>query len=82
MTALAKIGFVETKLFLREPQTTFFTFAFPLLMLVVFATIYQLDGDSTNRLGRQAIGTMITGFAGMVIATTGFGNAEHDSPLS
>ena len=60
MTALTKIGFVETKLFLREPQTMFFTFAFPVLMLIVFASIAQLDGDSVNLVGQQSIGRMIT----------------------
>ena len=53
MTTLAKIGFVETKLFLREPQTVFFTFAFPLLMLVIFASINRVDGDSVNRLASR-----------------------------
>ncbi len=70
MTALAKIGFVETKLFLREPQTMFFTFAFPLLMLVVFASINRIDGDSVTAVGRQAAGVMITGYAGMIVAIT------------
>ena len=70
MQALAKIGVMETKLFLREPQTVFFTFAFPLLMLVVFASINQLGPDDMF-FGRQAVGRMVTGFIGMIIATTG-----------
>lgn len=70
MKPLMKIAWVETKLFARESQTMFFTFAFPLLMLIVFASINEIDGDSQNRLGQQSIAAMTTGFAGMVVAIT------------
>jgi len=37
---LKKLMLVELKLFLREPEAFFFTLIFPLIMLVVFGSIY------------------------------------------
>jgi len=40
MRSLWKLTLVEAKLFLREPEAAFFTLAFPLVMLVIFGSIY------------------------------------------
>ena len=37
MRALRKMTWVELKLYLRDPIGTFFTLAFPLLLLFIFA---------------------------------------------
>ena len=67
---ISKMTFVEAKLFLRETSTVFFTFAFPLILLFVFGGIFSISSDD-NIDGRQAIGVMVTGYMGLLIATTG-----------
>ena len=70
MQAAMKLTATETKLFLRETPTVFFTFAFPLILLFVFGSIFAVESGSTIG-GRQAVGVMVTGYIGMIIATTG-----------
>lgn len=43
MTLLAKLSWVETKLFLRDPLALVFTFAFPFFMLLVLAGVFGND---------------------------------------
>jgi ABC-2 type transport system permease protein len=43
MRLLAKLSWVEVKLFLREPLALVFTFAFPFFMLVVLAGVFGND---------------------------------------
>jgi ABC-2 type transport system permease protein len=40
---LAKLSWIETKLFLREPLALVFTFAFPFFMLIVLAGVFGND---------------------------------------
>ena len=47
MTALAKLTWVEVKLFAREPITVIFVFAFPLVVLVVIAGVFDNEPDPT-----------------------------------
>jgi ABC-2 type transport system permease protein len=47
MKAFLTLTWTESKLFLREPMATFFTLAFPLLLLVAFGAIFGNDPGST-----------------------------------
>ena len=74
MAAVIKMTTIETKLFFRETPTVFFTFAFPLIMLFIFASGVGGDADDVITVGdsvRSEIGMMVTGFIGMIIAITG-----------
>lgn len=45
MTLFWKLAWTEAKLFLREPLTVIFTFAFPFFMLVVLAGVFGNEVD-------------------------------------
>ena len=47
MRALWKLTWIEIKLFVREPVTMIFSFAFPLLVLVVLGGIFGDDPVNT-----------------------------------
>lgn len=72
MKSLFRMTWMEAKLFLREPASAFFSLIFPLLMLVIFGTIYSsqptLPGMSSSQ---EAIGTLIPGFTAMIIGMIG-----------
>lgn len=70
MKSFLKMTWMESKLFLREPVGAFFTLVFPLMMLLVFGTIY---GNQPAGLpgGRGAIDLLIPAFSAMVIGITG-----------
>ena len=40
MSALRKLAWIELKLFMREPTTIVFTFAFPIVLLFVLGEIF------------------------------------------
>jgi ABC-2 type transport system permease protein len=48
MRLLARLSWVEAKLFLREPLALIFTFAFPFFMLIVLAGVFGNDIDPTD----------------------------------
>ena len=58
----------ELKLYLREPAATFFTLAFPLLILFVFGSIFGNDPDPQLG-GRGSVDVSVPGYIGQVIAT-------------
>ncbi len=70
MKSLWKMTWMEAKLFLREPFGTFFTLAFPLMMLFLFGSIY---GNEPSPLfgGRGTIDISLPSYTAMIIATTG-----------
>jgi len=70
MHALTKMTWVELKLKLREPVGTFFTLAFPLLLLFLFGSIYGND-PSPFLDGRGNIDNSVPGYIAMIIGTTG-----------
>jgi ABC-2 type transport system permease protein len=45
---LRKLAWVEAKLFIREPLSMIFTFAFPLFMLLVLAGVFGNDIDASD----------------------------------
>ncbi len=70
MKSLLKMTWMESKLFLREPFGTFFTLAFPLILLFLFGSIY---GNEPQPLfnGRGTVDISVPAYTAMIIATTG-----------
>jgi ABC-2 type transport system permease protein len=71
MKSLLKMTWVEAKLFLREPASAFFTLIFPLVMLLIFGTIYGTKPVPGTDSNEAAIGTLIPAFTAMVIGMVG-----------
>ena len=75
MVQCFKMTWMETKLFLREPVSAFFTLIFPLMMLFLFGTIYS--SIPTPESGVQApintgsLDTSVPVLTAMIIGTTG-----------
>lgn len=70
MRSLWKLTWVEAKLFLREPVGAFFTLAFPVLVLLLFGSIY---GNKPTELfgGKGTIDISVPAYAAMIIGTAG-----------
>jgi ABC-2 type transport system permease protein len=67
MKTLAKLTWVEVKLFAREPIAVVFAFAFPLVVLLVLAGVFRSD---TFR-GVSGIDYYVPGYLAVVIASIG-----------
>jgi ABC-2 type transport system permease protein len=74
MARIARLTFVEIKLFAREPLTAVFSFAFPLLILVVMAGVFGNTPDPTGKVwgGAGPMDYLVPGFLGLVMAAIGF----------
>lgn len=70
MKSLAKMTWMETKLFLREPVGAFFALLFPLMMLFIFGSIYG-NAAGPQSGGQGAIDTLIPALTAMIIGMTG-----------
>lgn len=70
MKSLLKMTWMEAKLYLREPVSAFFTLVFPVMMLVIFGTIYGSQPPEQSG-GQGAIDALIPAFTAMVIGITG-----------
>ena len=69
MRALFKMSLIETKLFFREPAAVFFTLAFPVMVLLLFGSIfggYPIPGTEL-----RGIDISTPGYTGMIIGTVG-----------
>lgn len=67
--ALRKLTVSEARLLSREPLAVFFTLAFPLIVLVVFGSIF--GNDPTSRMGgRGSVDVSTPAYVAMIIATT------------
>lgn len=70
MRGLRNLMLVEFKLFLREPEAFFFTVVFPVLMLLIFGSIY--GNEPTDFFGgRGTVDMSVPAYMALVIATTG-----------
>ena len=49
MRVLLKLTWIELKLFLREPTTLVFTFAFPVVLLFVLGEVFGNQPGGTDR---------------------------------
>jgi ABC-2 type transport system permease protein len=73
MRALAKLCWVEIKLFVREPLTAVFSLAFPLLVLVILGGVFGNEPDrrSVEFGGAGAMDFYVPGYLGLVMASVG-----------
>jgi len=70
MKSLLKMTWMEAKLFLREPMSTFFTLVFPLMYLFLFGSIS--GNEPTPQFGGQrTIDASIPGLIAVIICITG-----------
>jgi ABC-2 type transport system permease protein len=70
MRGLWKLTWTEIKLFIREPSATFFTLAFPLMLLLLFGSIW---GNKPTPFygGFGYVDASVPAFTAMIIATCG-----------
>ncbi len=64
---LRRIGY-EVRGYTRSPETVFFTFLFPLLMLALFSTVFGGSGDQTYGPGLPALSAAQMYLPGMLAA--------------
>ncbi len=69
MQALLKMTWVEMKLFLREPAAVFFTLAFPVMVLLLFSSLFGNEPVQGSP-GLRGVDVMAPAYTGMVIGTT------------
>ena len=71
MRGFRKLTLVNLKLYLREPIATFFTLAFPPLMVVLFGAMY--GNDPTPMFGGYgSMDISMPGYTAMILGTVGF----------
>ena len=68
MRALWKMTWVEVKLFLREPAAVFFTLAFPIMILLLFASIFGNE-PVPGMPGVKSVDVQAPGYTTLVIGT-------------
>ncbi len=71
MRMLAKLTWVELKLFVREPLTVVFSLAFPLILFLVLAEVFGNEIDPEVYRGVGAIDFYVPAYIGLVIASVG-----------
>lgn len=69
MRALSKLTLIEARLFLREPAAVFFTLAFPVMVLLLFGSIYGEYPVAGTEL--RSIDVSTPAYTGMIIGTVG-----------
>lgn len=69
MRTFAKLSWIELKLFAREPFAVIFTFAFPLIVLVVLTGSFQPDDVAFG--GARPSDYYLASYVGVVIAAVG-----------
>ncbi len=70
MRGFSKLTLVNLKLYLREPIATFFTLAFPPLMVVLFGAMYGND-PSPMFGGYGSMDVAMPGYTAMILGTVG-----------
>lgn len=68
MRGLTTLITMELRLFLREPAAVFFTLAFPLMLLLIFGTIFG-NAPAPEYDGHGSVDVSIQGYIAMVIGT-------------
>lgn len=70
MKQLLKLTWTELKLQLREPLATFFTLIFPLMLLVVFGSIFGNEPEAFLG-GFGQVDLSLPGYIGLIVGTVG-----------
>ena len=70
MRSLARLTLTDIRLYLREPISTFFTVAFPAMLVVIFGAIY---GNQPSEMfgGYGSMDISMPGYTAMILATVG-----------
>ncbi len=68
MRGLARLTMMDIRLYLREPVATFFTLAFPPLLVVLFGTIYGND-PSPLFAGRGSMDVSMPAYTALILGT-------------
>ena len=71
MRSFLNLTWVNLKLYVREPIATFFTLAFPPLMVLLFGSMYGND-PSTLFGGRGSMDVSMPAYTAMILATVAF----------
>lgn len=71
MTVLAKMTWLELKLFLREPLTALFAFALPLTILFVMGGVFGNESEADFYRGVGAMNYYIPAYIALVTASVG-----------
>ena len=71
MRLLAKMSWLEMKLFVREPLTVLFALALPLLVLFVMGGIFGNDADADVYRGIGAMSYYVPAYIALVTASVG-----------
>ncbi len=74
MSALLKLAWIELKLFVREPTTIVFTFAFPIVLLFVLGEIFGAQPEHTGERvfgGWGAMNYYVPAYFGVVAMSVG-----------
>jgi ABC-2 type transport system permease protein len=69
MSGFRKLAIVELRLYLRDPSAFFFTLIFPLMLMMLFGSIWGNDPFPGETFGY--IDFSVSAFIGMVILTSG-----------
>lgn len=69
MRGLVKLTSTEFKLYLREPVAVFFTLAFPVMLLLLFSSMFGNE-PVTGFPDLRAVDVMAPAYTGMIIGTT------------
>ncbi len=70
MKTFLKLTYMELKLQLREPVALFFTLAFPVMVMVLFGSIFGNEADEMFG-GYGRVDLSLPGYIGMVVGTIG-----------
>jgi ABC-2 type transport system permease protein len=70
MRAFLKMAWNEFKLFVRQPVGFFFTFAFPVIVLLIFGSIFGNE-PVEDFGGRGTVDVSVPGYIGMIVGTIG-----------
>jgi ABC-2 type transport system permease protein len=70
MKPFMKLTYSELKLQLREPVGLFFTLAFPIMLLVLFGTVFGNEAEDFMG-GYGQVDLSVPGYIGMIIGTIG-----------
>lgn len=77
MRGLKKMTLMELKIFSRNPTGAFFTIIFPLMMVVVFGSIYTNEPGPTFG-GYGIVDVYVPSFTGMIIAISALTNLNTE----
>ena len=69
MVGLKKLTLMEFKVFLRNPTGAFFTIIFPLMLILVFGSIYG-NGANPDFGGYGIVDVYVPSFTGMIVAVS------------